>query len=125
MVINHNLTTTEVGFLPYLAGDRQSLEPKRGAFTGLTLQSTRRDFLAAIFLGIHEPIQETLRLAEEFLSLNKTIKLTGGMVDDAFLTIKYKLFPSYTFEVKPDCPILGNAVLAMEGLKRAETEKER
>ncbi len=125
VVINHNLTTTEVGFLPYLAGDRQSLEPKRGAFTGLTLQSTRRDFLAAIFLGIHEPIQETLRLAEEFLSLNKTIKLTGGMVDDAFLTIKYKLFPSYTFEVKPDCPILGNAVLAMEGLKRAETEKER
>ena len=54
-VIAHNLNTTEVGFLPYLAGDRQSLEPKRGAFTGLTLQATRKDFLAAIFLGIHEP----------------------------------------------------------------------
>ncbi len=123
-VIANNLNTTEVGFLPYIAGDRQSLEPKRGAFTGLTLQATRRDFLAAIFVGIHEPIQETLRLAEEFLPLNKTIKLTGGMVDDAFLNIKYKLFPSYTFEVKPDCPVLGNVILALEGLKRAEAGKE-
>lgn len=116
-VIEHNLNTTEVGFLPYIAGDRQSLEPKRGAFTGLTLQATRKDFLAAIFLGIHEPIQETIRLAEEFLALNKTIKLTGGMVDEAFLQIKHKLFPGYTFAVKPDCPILGNAILALEGLK--------
>ena len=118
-VIAHNLNTTEVGFLPYLAGDRQSLEPKRGAFTGLTLQATRKDFLAAIFLGIHEPILQTIRLAEEFLTLNKTIKLTGGMVDDAFLSIKHKLFPDYRFQVKLDCPVLGNAVLAMEGLKKA------
>ena len=118
-VIAHNLNTTEVGFLPYLAGDRQSLEPKRGAFTGLTLQATRKDFLAAIFLGIHEPILQTIRLAEEFLTLDKTIKLTGGMVDDAFLSIKHKLFPDYRFQVKLDCPVLGNAVLAMEGLKKA------
>ncbi|MGI5895364.1 MAG: FGGY-family carbohydrate kinase [Oscillospiraceae bacterium] len=119
-VIAHNLNTTEVGFLPYIAGDRQSLEPKRGAFTGLTLQATRKDFLAAIFLGIHQPIQETIALAEEFLTLNKTIKLTGGMVDDAFLQIKHKLFPGYEFTVKPDCPVLGNVVLALEGLKRAK-----
>ena len=118
-VIAHNLNTTEVGFLPYLAGVRQSLEPKRGAFTGLTLQATRKDFLAAIFLGIHEPILQTIRLAEEFLTLDKTIKLTGGMVDDAFLSIKHKLFPDYRFQVKLDCPVLGNAVLAMEGLKKA------
>ena len=118
-VIAHNLNTTEVGFLPYLAGYRQSLEPKRGAFTGLTLQATRKDFLAAIFLGIHEPILQTIRLAEEFLTLDKTIKLTGGMVDDAFLSIKHKLFPDYRFQVKLDCPVLGNAVLAMEGLKKA------
>ena len=118
-VIANHLDTTEVGFLPYLAGDRQSLEPKRGAFTGLTLQSTRKDFLAAIFLGIHEPIKETIRLAEEFLALDPTVKLTGGMVDDAFLSIKHKLFPGYTFTVKPDCPILGNVVLALQGLEAA------
>ncbi|MCI8501461.1 MAG: sugar kinase [Oscillospiraceae bacterium] len=120
-VIANHLGSTEVGFLPYLAGDRQSLEPKRGAFTGLTLQATRRDFLAAIFIGIHEPILETIRLAEAFLPLNKTVKLTGGMVDDAFLSIKHRLFPGYGFEVKPDCPILGNAVLALKGLERSKS----
>lgn len=123
-VIANNLNTTEVGFLPYIAGDRQSLEPKRGAFTGLTLQATRKDFLAAIFLGIHEPIKQTIALADEFLKLNKTIKLTGGMVDDAFLSIKHKLFPGYDFKVKPDCPVLGNVILALKGLKRAESGKE-
>ncbi len=120
-VIAENLGSTEVGFLPYLAGDRQSLEPKRGAFTGLTLQATRRDFLAAIFIGIHEPILETIRLAEAFLPLNKTVKLTGGMVDDAFLSIKHRLFPGYGFEVKPDCPVLGNVVLALKGLERSKS----
>jgi xylulokinase len=119
-VIEHYLSSTEVQFLPYLAGDRQSLEPKRGAFTGLTLQSTRKDFLASILLGIHEPILQTIHLAEEFLKLNPTIKLTGGMVDPAFLSIKNYLFPNYQFTVKLDCPILGNVVLALDGLKRKQ-----
>ena len=122
-VIANHLDSTEVGFLPYLAGDRQSLEPKRGAFTGLTLQATRKDFLAAIFLGIHDPILDTIRLAEEFLTLNKTVKLTGGMVDDAFLSIKHKLFPGYDFKVKLDCPVLGNVVLALQGLERWKKEE--
>ena len=46
------------------------------------------------------------------------------MVDDAFLSIKHKLFPGYDFKVKPDCPVLGNVILALKGLKRAESGKE-
>jgi hypothetical protein len=48
--------------------------------------------------------------------LDKTIKLTGGMIDPAFLRAKKKLFKAYQFEIKPDCPIIGSAILALDGL---------
>ena len=38
----------DVRFDPHLAGDRTSVEQRRGAFTGLTLATTREQMLAAI-----------------------------------------------------------------------------
>jgi len=116
-VIGSHIDHCEVGFLPYINGDRQSLTPKRGGFTGLTLNATRKDFLASIFLGIHEPILDTIRICEGFMTLNKTIKLTGGMLTPQFIELKRKLFTGYDFEVKLDCPIIGNAILALAGLR--------
>jgi sugar (pentulose or hexulose) kinase len=117
-VVDQFLDKTQVKFLPYIAGDRQSLTPKKGAFTELTLDTCREDFLAAILLGIHEPIQKTIEICETFMDLDKTIKLTGGMIDPAFLRVKEKLFQAYQFEIKPDCPVMGSAMLARDGLNR-------
>jgi hypothetical protein len=50
------------------------------------------------------------------MDLDKTIKLSGGMIDPAFLKVKQKIFPDYRFEIKPDCPIIGSARLALNGL---------
>ncbi|GHV60181.1 carbohydrate kinase [Spirochaetia bacterium] len=115
-VVDQFLDKTPVRFLPYIAGDRQSLTPKKGAFTELTLDTTREDFLAAILLGIHEPIKAVIGICENFIKLNKTIKLTGGMIDPAFLRVKEKLFQAYRFEIIPDCPMTGSAMLAMDAL---------
>jgi sugar (pentulose or hexulose) kinase len=115
-VVDGFLDTGAARFLPYLAGDRQSLVPKKGAFTELTLETKREDFLAAILLGIHEPIRMIIDICGSFMDLDKTIKLTGGMIDPAFLKVKQKIFPDYSFEIKPDCPVIGSARLGLEGL---------
>lgn len=115
--ITENVGRTDVRFLPYLAGDRQSLAPKKGGFSGITLASTRRDLLAAILTGIHEPVVETLRLCGERIALGRTIKLTGGMVTPEFVQLKQKLLPGFEFEIKPDGPIIANAMLALKGLE--------
>jgi sugar (pentulose or hexulose) kinase len=117
-VVDTFLDTAAAKFLPYLAGDRQSLTPKKGAFTELTLETKREDFLAAMLLGMHEPILNVITQCETFMNLDKTIKLTGGMLDEAFLRVKKKLFKNYQFEIFPDCPVKGSALLGIEGLKR-------
>ena len=116
-VIDEYLDKTQVKFLPYLMGDRQSLTPKKAAFTELTLETKREDLLSALLLGIHEPIEMVIKIAESFMKLKQTIKLTGGMIDMSFLRVKQLLLRNYQFEIIPDCPVTGSAILAMNGLK--------
>ncbi|MDR2103920.1 MAG: FGGY-family carbohydrate kinase [Treponema sp.] len=106
-----------VEFLPYLSGDRQSITPKKGAFTGLTLETRRENLLAALLRGMHEPIKQVLAICEEFMPLERTIKLTGGMIDQSMVKIKKQILPAYGFEVKKECMILGSALLALGCLK--------
>lgn len=115
-VIRNYVGKTSAVFLPYLAGDRHSLTPKKGAFEGLTLDTTRKDMLASIFLGMHEPILKTIELSGAFMKHNKTIQLTGGMISEQFIDLKKKLFTGFDFTVKENCPIIGNGILALEAL---------
>lgn len=101
-----------VRYLPYIAGDRQSLTPKTGSFEGITLQSTRQDFLAAILRDFHGPMVEVMERAGKFLTLSPVAKLTGGMVDEEFIALKRALM-SCDFAVVQDCPLVGNARLAL------------
>ncbi|RKL62589.1 sugar kinase [Thermoanaerobacteraceae bacterium SP2] len=114
--IVQNIKKTTVEFLPYLAGDRHSLEKKRGGFTGLTLDTKREDMLMSILIGMHNPIIETFDLASKFLNLNKTIKLTGGLTGGAYIQLKKMLFKGYNFKIVQDCPLIGNAKLALKAL---------
>lgn len=114
--IVQNIKKTTVEFLPYLAGDRHSLEKKRGGFTGLTLDTRREDMLMSILIGMHNPIIETFDLASKFLNLNKTIKLTGGLTGEAYIQLKKMLFKGYNFKIVQDCPLIGNAKLALKAL---------
>lgn len=116
-VLQKNIDQTTVKFSPYLVGDRQSLTPKKASFSGITLNTKREDFLAAILLGMHEPILKTIELTNEFMQHNKIIKLTGAMNNSEFINIKKKLFNGFNFVIKDDCPIIGNAILALQALE--------
>jgi len=116
-ILQKNIDQTTVKFSPYLVGDRQSLTPKKASFSGITLNTKREDFLAAILLGMHEPILKTIELTNEFMQHNKIIKLTGAMNNSEFINIKKKLFNGFDFVIKDDCPIIGNAILALQALE--------
>ena len=112
--IRHYLESGDGGitFEPYLAGDRQSLEPKTGAWNGLTLAATRGQMLAAYLSAIQGVIRKILHKAEKSTKLNTTIKISGGMATEDYLALKRKELPGFSFEVVNDCPILGNVELA-------------
>ncbi|QNO15821.1 sugar kinase [Alkalicella caledoniensis] len=112
-IIKNRLDNKTVEFMPYLAGDRQSLEKKRGAFTGLTLDTTREDMLVSILIGMHNPVIETIKLAQEFMELNKRIKITGGLTGEEYISLKKKIFKGFQYEIVDDCPIIGNVKLAL------------
>jgi sugar (pentulose or hexulose) kinase len=123
-VVDNYLERTGVKFLPYLAGDRQSLTPKKGAFNEITLETSREDFFASILLGMHEPMEEIINLCNSFMVLNDTIKLTGGMLDPIFLRVKQKIFKAYRFEIVQDAPVIGSAVLAFNKLNQSQLKEQ-
>ncbi len=108
---------TQVRFQPYLNGDRQSLEMKRGGFTQLTLDTTRDEMLAAIMNGVHEHILDTLHICEQIMPrMNREIVWCGGLMTEAIKRYKERLLPQYTFVQKENCALRGNVILALKQL---------
>jgi sugar (pentulose or hexulose) kinase len=101
----------EVVFDPYLTGDRQSLDKKTGAWRGLTLAATREEMLAAMLKSMNRVLNGTIREASQFVELNDTIKLTGGMSTQKYIDLKSREIPGFNFEVVDNCSILGNVEL--------------
>ena len=103
-----------VQFEPYLAGDRQSLTLKWATFSGLTLNTSRRDMLAALLMGMQRPLKEVMSLCEAFLEMKDTIKATGGMLSKPMVALKENVFSGYHFEKYDDCPLLGSAIIGLQ-----------
>ena len=111
-------TRSSVKFQPHLAGDRHSLVRKKGAFTGLTFESTREDLLLALLIGIYDPVFTTIRVAKKQMKLNPHIFWTGGMVSEAYQDFKRRIFKGFDFNMKRECSTLGNLKVAMLLLKK-------
>jgi xylulokinase len=68
-----------VRFEPYLAGERTSIEQRSGAFTGLTLASTRTQMLSAVIESLIRASAERLPLlAGTGTPLRSTVAVSGG-----------------------------------------------
>jgi xylulokinase len=68
-----------VRFEPYMAGERTSIEQRQGAFTGLTLATTRTDLLSAILEGLTAASAERLPLLRATgTPLRQTVAVSGG-----------------------------------------------
>lgn len=109
---------TDVTFEPYLAGDRHSLNLKTGAFKGLTFDTTRDDIFKGLLIGTYEPVFRTIDICKKQMELNPNIFWTGGMISDAYMQFKKKIFQKFNFKMKRECSTLGNAKVALKVLSK-------
>jgi xylulokinase len=73
---------SSVRFEPYLAGERTSVEQRQGAFTGLTLATTREEMLSAIIESLASASAARLPLlAAGGTKFLPTVYVTGGVSD--------------------------------------------
>lgn len=71
-----------VRFEPYMAGERTSIEQRTGAFTGLTLASTREQMLSAIIESLTTASADRLPLLKATgTRLRKEVVVSGGASD--------------------------------------------
>ena len=101
-------------YLPHLCGDRYSMMQRKGAFSGLTLNTTREDMLRAMARGVMTPLTDALSECRRHVSLNNSVFLTGGGASQAIKQYKERtVFSGYDFNIRKDCSLKGAAKLAI------------
>lgn len=71
-----------VHFDPYLAGERTSIEQRRGAFTGLTLATTRQEMLGAVIEALVQASARRLALLDTGdVKILHRVVVSGGQQD--------------------------------------------
>jgi xylulokinase len=111
-------STTKVRMAPYLSGDRTSFQQRSASFSGLTLSSTRDDFLLATCQGLVRVMKSRYRHYEKQWKPTGRIRCTGGGVR-ALLELKKRNFPKVSWEEISDATLKGAARLAWMGMGRA------
>jgi sugar (pentulose or hexulose) kinase len=101
-------STFDVRYAPYLSGDRYSMVQRRGAFTGLTLNTTRKKILRSMVDGNTQQMYKLLSKLEEQITLQNKISLTGGATGGAITEYKARTwFKGYQLVEKEDCTLKG------------------
>ena len=107
----------ETRFHPFLAGDRHRIRRKSGAFTRLTLNTTREDALLAVNYGIVSFQTEILSEWQKNAPLKNQIHHVGGGASDAYTRYKQRMLKDYSFVQLGETTLAGSAKLAMDALK--------
>jgi sugar (pentulose or hexulose) kinase len=107
----------EARFHPFLSGDRHRIRRKSGAFTRLTLNTTREDILLALIHGIISFHTESLSEWEKTTRLSDTICHVGGGARDAYTGCKQSLLNKYKFVQLGETTLTGAAQLAMDAMQ--------
>jgi xylulokinase len=101
-----------VAFEPYLAGERTSIEQRRGAFTGLTLATTRHEMLAAVLEALVKASAERLALLDTGdVRILRTVVVSGG-ARDRLDELFHRDWPGrWTFRAEDEATLRGLARL--------------
>jgi xylulokinase len=101
-------TESGVTFDPHLAGDRMSIEQRRGAFSGLTLSTTREQMLSAAIESLAAASAARVELFRSTgVKLRREIVVTGGVGESAG-EILYRDWPgTWRFRIEPDASLRG------------------
>ncbi|HEY2589426.1 MAG TPA: FGGY family carbohydrate kinase [Tepidisphaeraceae bacterium] len=101
-----------VRFEPYLAGERTSVEQRQGAFTGLTLATTREQMLAALIDALAEASAARLELFRQLgIPMRRRVMLTGGAADGLADLLHREWKGKWTFYVEEEATLRGLAKL--------------
>ena len=111
----------EARFHPFLAGDRHRIRRKSGAFTRLTLNTTREDALLAVIYGIVSFQTKILSEWQKKAPLKNQIRHVGGGASDAYTRYKQSMLKKYSFVQLGETTLNGAAKLAMDALKLKHT----
>jgi xylulokinase len=102
-------------FDPYLAGERTSIEQKLGAFTGLTLATTRDDMLAAVIESLASASAARLDLLREVNGHINARVVTSGGTQRAMGKVLYRDWKGrWSFHAEKEATLRGLAKLAPE-----------
>ena len=109
-------TDAGVTFDPYLAGERTSIEQRRGAFTGLTLATTRLDMLAAVIESlVHASAARLSLLDTGDARILRTVVVSGG-AQDRLDELFHRDWPGrWTFRAEDEATLRGVGKLVPRG----------
>ena len=109
----------EAGFQPFLTGDRHRIRQKTGAFTKLTLNTTREDLLLAMAYGIVSFQAEILKDWEKQISISKKIFHVGGGASEAYTRFKQRYLKDYELIPSGETAVKGSAILGFRAIDKA------
>ena len=118
-VLSHS-SPPESRFFPYLAGDRHRIKKKSGAFTRLTLSTSRDDLLLAVAHGIVSFQINGLTEWKKEVHLGKRICHVGGGASEAYTRYKQRMIQDFVFDQLGETTIVGAAKLALNALKEEQ-----
>jgi xylulokinase len=100
-------------YLPHICGDRYSMQQRKGAFSGLTLNTSREDMLRAMVTGVMTPLTDAISECSKRVELSESVFLTGGGANHAIKEYKERtVFAGYKFDIRKNCSLIGAAKLA-------------
>src|SRR5207249_2319485 len=104
-----------IRFDPYLGGDRMSLEQRRGAFTGLTLATTRQQMLSVVIESLAAASAARLKLLSHAgVKPHRRVIVTGG-VSEGLGDLLHRDWPGrWRFVIEKEATLRGLARLADE-----------
>jgi len=106
-------------FLPYLSGDRYSVENIWASITNLHLSHNREDILVGMVKTSMELVAEHLKELSKKVKLSQEMILTGGAINPVFIEAKRRWMGEFKYVIKEQSSLQGCAVLGKMFLEDA------
>jgi len=106
-------------FLPYLSGDRYSVENIWASITNLHLSHNREDILVGMVKTSLELIAQHLKELSEKVKLSEEMILTGGAINPEFIEAKKRWMGKFNYVIREQSSLQGCAVLGKMFLEGA------
>jgi sugar (pentulose or hexulose) kinase len=99
-------------YVPYLGGDRYSLEPSRASFSGINLQTSRDDLLLAMVRGNLRYLGEHLEHLAGLMPLDRVVGISGGAARiGGMLEARRRWTGDFEYRFRDQSSLLGAAML--------------